>query len=237
MKAPIRDAEKVLATLKRVGDKVITLEGCKIHIPVRYETVGLATVGVDTVIYGFFNLILADGSYCTVSNVCSMIPVTPDEISTFKIDDVAYYELSFDKGSVLFPNMKVFRNDLIIQKVFNEFINKGKLPYWTTYEDSENMFSTASTHANANLGSFEGLAISTSIIARDPNDVSRYYRETLGDPNATKQKPVYVPAASVRHSATRTVAKLVGSHSGDAIVSAINNPSEQADLIDYVLRY
>ena len=237
MISPVRDNEKVLATLKRVGDSIITIAGCKIHIPVRYETVGLATVGAETRIYGFFHLFLLDGSYGAVVNKCSMMKVNPDEIQTVKIGEESYYEMLFEAGSVVIENVKVFRDDLIISKIFKEFVNKGKLPYWTEYSDATGLFRTAQSHANAYLGTYEGLAIPISIIARDPNDVSRYYREILTD-NKPKPKPLFVPAASVRHSSTRTVSKLNGSHFEDeGLVSAINNPTETADLIDYILRY
>ena len=50
----VRSPEKVRATLKRVGDELITLKGCSIIFPRTYEDKQLAYMGNDISLVGIF---------------------------------------------------------------------------------------------------------------------------------------------------------------------------------------
>ena len=56
----IRNADKVKASLKRVGGKTITTQGCKIYIPARYRSKHLATISDEIYIYALFMYVVED---------------------------------------------------------------------------------------------------------------------------------------------------------------------------------
>ena len=234
----IRDANKIKEILREVNGQVITTAGCKVVFPVRYEIVGLAGIGSEAYFYGLFQISTLDGAYYAVHNCLSYIHSSPDSITTITIDDVPYYELTYDAGSVVINSVELLQNSSIIGKVYKEFINRGKVPAYVSYRDLNQVFNTAKEYTGKSIGdSFEILAVPISIIARNPDDINQYYREILDTVDPDKVKPIYVPASSVNFSASSALTKLTGSYFYDGVVSALNNPTEQTELIDHVLRY
>lgn len=234
----IRDAEKIKSILKEAGKKVVTTSGCKIIFPVRYEMVSLAKIGSTvSYVYAFFAINTLDDTYYAVHNVCTMVPTKPDEVKTFEVDGVPYYEFTYYPGSTVIEDIDVFVDNKIVGKIFNDFISGGKLPYYCYYKDLLRIFDTAKTFADANLGAAEALGISTSIVARNPDNPNQYFREISDKVDLDKVKPLYVPSSSVSLSATSTLTKLTGSYFNEGIVSALNNPTETTELLEYVLRY
>lgn len=233
-----RDKDKILEILKEVNGQVITTKGCKIIFPVRFEMIGLASIGSETFFYGLFQILTLDGNYYAVHNCLSTIYSSPDSVATITVDDVPYYELTYLPGSTVITSTDLIQNGNLIGKVYRELINRGKVPYYVSYDDMNRVFSTAKEYTGHSLGdSFEALAVPISIIARNPNDVNQYYREILDEVDPSVVKPTYVPASSVNFAASSTLTKLTGSYFYDGVVSSLNNPTEETELIDYVLRY
>lgn len=232
-----RSAEKINSILKEVGDQLITTEGCRIEFPVRYEVVGLANIGTESTVYGFCCIKTLKGEYYSVLNICAMFPTTADEINIIDVEGIPYYEFIYHPGSTVIDNLNLLVDDKIIGKIYKEFINQGKLPYYCNYNDVNTLFDTARDFANVNLGTFESLCVPISIIARNPDNPNQYFREITDKVDVNKVKPLFVPSSSVSFSASSTLTKLTGSYYNEGIVSAINNPTEQTELIDYVLRY
>lgn len=234
-----RDADKIREILKEVNGQLITTKGCKVIIPVRWETVGLASVGSETNFYGLFQITNLEGSYYAIHNVMATVHSAPDNIETFKGDDEEpYYCFTYEPGSVVLTSTSLMNDSELVGLVYKEFVKRGKVPEYVSYADMNNVFETSKEYAGVSIGdSFEILSVPISIIARNPNDINQYYREICNEVDMSVVKPIYVPAGSVNYSASSTLTKLTGSYFHAGVVSAINNPTENTEAIDHVLRY
>ena len=132
---------------------------------------------------------------------------------------------------------RVRMNFKLRQMSLQQFIKRGKVPFYVTYNDLNKVFDTAASHAGRSLGdTADIMAVPISIIARNPKDVTQYYREIINTVDPNTVKPVYVPITSVDQSATSAITKITGSYFYQGVVSAINNPTDQAEVLDLVLR-
>ena len=138
----------------------------------------------------------------------------------------------------MIEDINLLQDNKLIDKVYREFVSRGRVPAFMSYPDVCRIFSTAKEYAGASVGdSYEALAIPFSIIARNPDDYNQYYREITNEVDIEKVKPVYVPASSVNFAASSTLTKITGAYFYDGVVSAINNPTDRTEMLDHVLRY
>lgn len=233
-----RDADKIRASLKEVNGQIIALKECTITFPVRFETIGLASVGSNTSFYGLFKIATVDGYYA-IHNCMATLHSDPDSVETVTHDDgEPYYVLTYKPGSVVITDTELLQDKNIVTKVYKEFITRGKVPYYITYDDMNKVFDTVKSYAGENIGNtYELLAVPISIIARNPNDLNQYYREILDEVDPSVVLPVYVPASSVNFSANSAMTKITGGYFYSGVVSAINNPTDETEAIDHILRY
>lgn len=232
-----RDAEKIKSILKTVSGQVITTEGCRIIFPARWALYDLAEVNVEPYFYGLVKIQTLDGNAYAIQNMLSFIHSDPDTIETVKVDDDPYYVLTYHPGSVVIKTTTLLKDNDILSAVYSEFIKRGKVPFYVTYNDLNKVFDTAASHAGRSLGdTADIMAVPISIIARNPKDVTQYYREIINTVDPNTVKPVYVPITSVDQSATSAITKITGSYFYQGVVSAINNPTDQAEVLDLVLR-
>jgi hypothetical protein len=233
-----RDASKVLPFLVEVeSGQLITKKACKIQIPMRFADCGLAQVGIDTYIYGIYALIMDDGFYA-VSNVCTMVKVEPSKTLTVKIDDVQYYEFYFNANDVVIADVNAMKRDLLIFNLMDEFINKGKVPWYYEYNDQGKIFDTSMSHAGSPVNdNLESVELVVSMTARNPEDLTQYYRTVVTDEKFLKEHPPErIPLKSVFYAATNTLNKLAGSYFNDGVVSALVNPTEHVERVEKLLR-
>lgn len=130
------------------------------------------------------------------------------------------------------------KTDTLVFRIYDEFIAKGRVPWYMGYDELGKLFDTAKTFAGANIGqNHEVTELLVSMIARDPEDRTKYYRQTvksLGD--LVSRPPSIIPLRSVQYSATNTVNKLAGSYWNDALTSALVSPGERTERIEALLR-
>lgn len=233
----LRDAARVHSYLKELpGGQLFTTKACKIQIPEHFLSRGLAEVGIDTYVYGIYALIFEDDVYA-VSNINAMIPITPSKILTTKIDDVAYYEFYFEENSVIIPDLNLVRSNNLIYTVFDELIFHGKIPWYLNYEDMGHLFASAKKHADSGVAqSYETIELIASMLARDHNDRTRYYRTSVQSKKDLITPPDYVPLMSVFYSATNTLNKLAGNYFTNGLVSALVTPTKETERIETILR-
>ncbi len=233
----MRDAARVHSYLKELpGGQLFTTKACKIQVPEHFISRGLGEVGVDTYVYGIYALIFEDGVYA-VSNINAMIPITPSKILTTKIKEVPYYEFYFEENSVIIPDLNLVRSDGLIYTVFDELIFHGKIPWYFNYEDVGKLFSSAKKHSNSGVAqSYETIELIASMLAREHNNRTKYYRTSVQDEKDLKVAPDYVPLMSVFYSATNTLNKLAGNYFTDGLVSALVTPTKETERIETILR-
>lgn len=229
-----RNAAQVQTALQELPDgRVVALREVKIYVPERYTERDMAYVGVENYILGIYAISVEDKFY-GVSLINAMIGIDPSTMNRIKYKDVGYLEFVFNPGSTVFKSLDLVKTDKMAYKIYDEFFSSGKTPWYLGYEELGKIFNTARYHAGANVGSNrEVTQIFASIVARDPNDRTKYYRQTvksLSDLRA--HPPVIVPLKSVEYAATNTLNKLGGSYFDTGVVSALNDPTDRVERIE-----
>lgn len=228
----VRDPLKALQSVKQANKQVIALKNCKIQIPARYTKKDLATIGIDTYIYGIYALVFDEGFY-SVSNVNAMFKISPSKTSNTIIDGVEYIEFFFEPGDAIIENTVIVKQDNLIFNVFDEFVFKGNIPWFLNYKDVALLFDSAREYANSSVGDNSVIIeLIASMLARDPEDRSRYYRLSK---LSGKVPPSFVGLENVFYSVTNTMNKLTGAYMQDGIVSALVNKTQNVEHIEKLI--
>ena len=233
----IRKPSMVHMALEELPDgRVVAKEECKIYIPVRYAERKLAYIGTDVFILGFYAITVQD-KYYGVSLLNTMVPIDPTETNKIKIQDEDYYEFVFIPGSTVYKTTLLIKTDVICYKVYNEFISLGHIPWFIGYDEMGKIFDSAKEFAGANLGTnAEVTELIASMLARDPKDRSKYYREIINTPaDLINIKPIFVPLKSIQYAATNTLSKLGGNYFQQGVVSALISPSVRPERLESIL--
>lgn len=238
MAQPRRDSGAVLSQLvENKSGQILTRVPCKIQVPVRFSTVGLGQVGIDTFIYGCFPIMLQTGEY-SICNINALVEISPFKVIIVNINDVPYHEFYFEANSAVIKTSSVVRRDTLLYNVFDEFIFKGKVPWYIEYEDMGKLFDTAKSHADSNIGqNLEVIEFIAAMVSRSKDDRTKYIRtvaEKYSD--VAIDKVDYVPLNSVFYSVNSTINKLSGSYFSDGVTSALVNPTSDVSTIESILR-
>lgn len=233
-----RDASRVKAALKRQADgSVLTTKPTRIYVPERYVEKGLAEIGSETFIVGIYAMVVDDEHYA-VSKINAMVRIKPTTISTVKFDGSTYLEFFFEPGSVVIATTSLVRSDTLVYNIFNYFISNGAIPWFLGYEDVASLFESAEHHAGVRLTkSHSILEMFAAAIGRDPENRTRYYRQSLDRGSEKPNKPVaFIALRNISLGATNTTARLMGSRFGDGLTSALANPSRKLERVEQLLR-
>jgi len=233
-----RNGEAVQACLKELPDeRLVTTKGCKIYIPVRYASRGLASIGIETHIVGIYGIVVED-QYYAVCSVNAMQRIEPSSSVKIVLDDEEYYEFTFDPGSTVISSLQLVKTDTLVFKIYDEIISKGRVPWYLGYEDLGRLFDTAPYHAGAKIGqNHEVMELLISMIARDPKDRRIYYRQSVKSlEDVQKRPPAFIPLRSTIYGATNTTSKLAGSYFKDGLTSALVSPADRVEPIEEILR-
>lgn len=238
-----KDVARVHANFVVTTDSVtktrsfVTRKGCKIYTPVRFTERGLASVGVDTNIVGICAIVVEDKYFSTMI-VNALIRIDPNATNRVVFDGDEYFEFVFNPGSTVIPSLALVKQNTIVYRIFDEFVNKGRIPWFMGYPEMAKLFDTAKKHAGANIGGdHEVTELIVSMIARNPEVRSQYYRQIIESPeDLVKNPPIFTPLKSVIDSATNTTNKLGGSYMQEGIISALGSPSERTERIEALLR-
>lgn len=234
----IRDPKRVQAYLEELPDgRLVCKKPVKIYIPARFAERGLAQIGIDTYIVGIYAIVVED-VYYGVSMVNAMLPIEPTSTLKLQIEGDDYYEFSFDAGSTVVTSTDLVKTDVLVYKIYDEVISKGRVPWYLGYLELGKIFDTASYHAGASIGREQEVTeLIISMISRNEQDRNLYYRTTVQDLGELQTKrPAFIPLRSVQFAATNTTNKLAGSYFGDALVSALVNPTDRVERIESLLR-
>jgi hypothetical protein len=231
-KAFKRNPAKVRSAVQVQPDKsVVALRGVRIYVPERYLEKELADISSETYIVGIYAMVTDDGFYA-VSRINAMMRICPTAINTVKFDQDSYLEFLFEPGSVVLATTDLVASETLVYQIFDEFVAKGKLPWFLDYDDRARLFESADKHAGVNLGKSHAiLAMITAATTRQQDDRARYYRHNLAN-----SIPVTIPLRSITYGTTNTTSKLVGAQWGDAVDSALVTPAEKVEKVEELLR-
>lgn len=216
--------------------RMYTRVDLEIHIPARYRERNLASISGDgTYILGTFGYV-AKGRYA-VSVVTSMVRITPNDTSTRTVDGDDYLVFHFKANSSVF-----YSADLVVQKtlvyyVYAELMLKSKIPWYMDYFDLSKIFENSKQYSDMYLAHPAIIEMMMSTVARNPNDISQFYRESVQSlSEVTTNPPTIVPFESVPLNTHSTITRLIGAYFPDGINSALINTSERPDRIEVLLR-
>lgn len=231
----IRDPNVIKSSFKEMGGKWIALNDAKIYFPVHYEEKGLAVISDTVETLGIVCIRVGD-AYAVLS-VCARIVLSPSAVNRVDHDGEPYYELEFEKGSVVMESTKVVKNDILVYYISDTFISKGRIPWFMSYVDMCKIFRTAESHANSEVAKRpEIIELLVSLIARDNKDRSKYYRQVTNATHDVVNKVSFVPLKNIEFGATNTLSKLGGAYFQTGVVSALINPTERVENIESILR-
>lgn len=234
----VRDPSKIHEILQEMPDgSVVVKKECKVYIPTRFAERNLAEVGVKNIITGIYAIVV-DDLYYGVSLINGLISINPSSTLKVKIGGVEYFEFTFNAGARFIETTVLVKTDTLVYRIYDEIISKGRVPWYLDYNDLGKIFDTAKSHAGANIGqNSEVTELIVSMIARDKQDKTKYYRTTVNSLEELKTKPpAFIPLRSVIYAATNTTNKLAGSYFSTAVTSALVSPAERTERIEGLLR-
>lgn len=233
----IRNPVYVRAQRQELPDgSVVMKKGCKIYVPTRFAERNLAQVGLETHIVGIYAIVVED-KYYAVSLVNAFVPIKPSSINKVLIYGVENYEFVFDPGATVIISLDLVQRDKVAFSIYDEYMSKGNVPWYLNYDDMGRLFGTARKHAGASTGdNFTVTETINSLIARDPQDRTLYYRQTIKSRQELQTRPpAYIPLKGVMYL-SNTINKVAGSFFGTAVTSALVYPTERVEPIEKLLR-
>lgn len=234
----IRDPHAVRSLLTTLPDKrVVAKKELSIHIPTRFIDLGMATLGVSNSTLGFIALVSADKRY-GVMRIPSIVRLGPARISRAMIDNRDYTILSYGVGEVVFEATGCVKTSKMVYYIFDELFMNGNVPWYIQYDDMVCAFSGAQRFAGTRVASNQvAVSILASHLARNPENKTLFYRHLIRDRKDLNKLPVtYIGLGNVQYAPTTTMYRLAGSYMEDAMVTALNNPSDRSDGVEKVLR-
>ena len=233
----IKDVDKVKESLIKLNDKsMVTKNDLKIYYPTRWLERDLAITGIEDVVL-FCLLLVVDNKYYATINVNAKVKLEPYEVGSVLINGDSYQELFFPKGSTVTKSLTLIKTDTLSYYIYDEFMSKGRIPFYLDYSIAGKLFDTAKKHANANIGEdFEITEMIISLQARALHDRTLYYRQSISSSDNTKETNyVWTSLKNVRDSATNTTTRLGGNYYSEGVVSALINPSERVEQVESIL--
>lgn len=233
----VRRPGKVYDALHDLPNKpVIAKQPIKVIFPVRFAEINLAVIGEESYVYGLFAIISGD-SYA-VCNLNAYVELGKASISKALYEGQEYYEYSYEPGDIVIRTKEIMARSNLIFSSIDEFIFKGKLPWYVNYEDVGKLYETAEkfagTKAKINPAVMEFLA---AYIARKKSDRTKFIREgAKSKDDFTLDKLSWVPLRSVFWSAPGTVNKIAGAYYADGVVSALVTKNQKVETVEGILR-
>lgn len=232
----VRNGDAVLADWDILEDKsIVTRGGCSILTPVRYEALGLSSVGVDNRALACCPIILPNGQY-GVSHALTQLHLDPSDIREVVVQDQPFYEFVFLAGDVVVLSTDTVMRNTIPWTMYNEIYTLGKVPWWYTEKEKYQLLYTSASLAGVKLNSDSSIySILSSITTRDPRDRRNPWR-LLSDEERATLKAIDIGLRNIIDSGTSTVTNLMGGYINAAIDSSLAYPAEEISEAEEILR-
>lgn len=229
--AMIYNEPKVRAAVEMVGDTMVAVKPVSIVFPARYLQRGLALFEDEMHVIGYCAFVV-DRHYYATTLVGAPFKTEPSSVMERIIDDVPQVELVYKPGDLIMTNTNLMVIDMLPYRIFDEFVAKGRKPWFIRERDAAVLFKHAGKHNGIEIGPNPAVfSIIAANIYRDEEDSGKYYRQT---PRITK--PAIVPLRSTAGTGSNAMAKLLGNHFEENVTSAIVYPSERLEPGDRILR-
>lgn len=215
------------------GESIVTTKELFIYFPERFLNAGLGSITNVYKVIGLLALVV-DGHYAVLS-IPAMLSMNPISARTIKINDVDYYELGFNAGSVVFETTQILKDTNVVYFMYNEVLAKSNMPFYFNYTDALLVLQKTGKYAGLSL---ERNNIATEIVVAtttrnraDPNEQFRHALEH--DPKAN---PEFFGLRNVQLGVSNLPSAIMGSYSDIGIDSMLTNPSKRLEPYEKNLR-
>jgi hypothetical protein len=148
------------------------------------------------------------------------------------LGDIQYVKLSLSNGCKFICNTERIADSAIVYAAWMEFITRGRLPYWITYDALATLFDQAKSMCDQNINvDHVVLELIFSHLCRDPDNLAIQYRHT---DRAKLFKAIAL--RDVGYATTSTTSRLMGSYFGAALNSSLLQTTEDHSEIEDLLR-
>lgn len=233
-----RNKEAITKVLVKMKDgPVITKANLYCEVPSRFYERGLGSIGDTYSTIGYIPFILETGEY-SVMSACSLFDLTPTSVHNIEKDGVAYKKLFFEKGTSVMKSSVVVQTATLVFYVLDEFILKGNVPWYFSYEDLGKIFDNVSKYAGSTVGqSQETVEFIASMITRSKQQKTKYVREVAESFRDVEiDKIYYIALTNVLFAANDTLNKIVGNYFSDGVTSALVTETKKSGKIERILR-
>ncbi|QNI20986.1 hypothetical protein [Vibrio phage vB_pir03] len=233
-----RNRDKVIAAIHEESkyNKWIAKEKIRILFPKRYLGGKLGNLDERFNTVAIFVVVLEDGSW-DVCSICSIIPLTPAGSTIVKINQVDYYELTWEKGDVICPNLNLVQRSSLAFEIYDEFVTKNRIPPYMDNIDQCKLLDTIKEFTGVDLQTnYSLLRIYNATTTRATQDRTQPARELYKKQSDFHAMDVdRIALRSVAYVADNTTTRLLGSYLAQGFNSALVNPSENIEEVEQIL--
>jgi len=232
-----RDKDYILPLLKKVGNSIIAKTDITVMFPARYINKEMAFMGNSVKVISIVCIIDKSNNKYAILNAPCMIELTPYMTNEVDVDGVEHILLEFNKNDIFMPDVKIIKDDGLIYSIFDEFLIQGNVPWYMKYDDMSDVFKLADKYAGTKIGNNPmSMEIISSIIARDSEDKTVFFRKLAKDFSAMKKTvPSFVALMDIYYTFTSTLSKISGSYFKEGITSAIVNPEKSSNTVSEMI--
>lgn len=234
----VRDKARVYAAVSTAGgNELVAVKTVKVYIPSRYKQADMAIFENENTFVGIFAMVV-DDKYYAVSCVTAFMRTEPSAINDVVIDDNEYIEMTYEPGARIISNLNLVKVDSLLYRIYDEFISKGRVPWFMGYEDLGKLFADTKYYSGVKVGSNpQIMEMIGATICRAPVDVKRYYRQAvLSKDELHSDPPTVIPLRAVSYGATNATAKLMGPYFDDNVTSTLVSPGQRVERVERLLR-
>lgn len=222
-----------------MGETLIAKDTCYIVIPFRYIQAKLLEMGERIRCAAIFPVVNTKGEY-GVSNYCTAIDFTCDNITTTRHNGEDHYVLVYDKGDIICNNINLVKDDTMSYLIYDEMIQMGKAPWFMNYRDVGLVMATSKQMSGVNLADTNAIfELIVAHLTRSGKDIGKFYREIVDDletETLSKHSRESIGFISVSHANMNKMTKLMGGYIEDGLTSALIETKNAKSGIELLLR-
>lgn len=237
IKEILKENNKVIkAALKDDKESIVVTEDLYIMFPARYSNVGLLTMKDTISVLTTFIIVNEKNEYAKIIKP-AIITTEPSIIDTVTIDGTEYMKFTYHKGSKIVVNKSILKYDGFIFELFREFVIKGNIPWFLNYEDITNLFLEVRKFSGSSISDNPiSIQVLTSILARNPNNLPEYIRQSIKDKNDPLLSNIrFIALSNVQDGYNNTMSRLSGAYLKDGIDSVIVRDQTSETQIEKIL--
>lgn len=232
-----REPDAVAAVLKKKQDKSIIVTGkVQVTYPQVFIQDNLVDVGDTPAATALFGIIV-DDKYYACSSVLAKMVLTPDETTTYTVDNETYVLHTFYPGGTLTENCSLVVENTLVYYTYKTILSKGYVPWYFNVANKTDVFKSAKRHANVNINCNRAIpAIHSALLARSPKDVTKQWRHVVKTQEEFDTvRPVFIGASNVSIAIEGTIPNIGGSYASEGLVGAMTKPSYTQDPLEKIL--